>query len=133
MVASTNWSFCVFLAQAAITSLELAMFVGTHSPSFILSLLRMFCLRLNFYMHRDETRFARINTKLDSYAKFPMVFMARDFDFYRGRYAHFSVRWSDQKSIRDLVSSILQEPPNIAQIELGYEPYMLGKPWMSSF
>ena len=62
-----------------------------------------------------------------------MVFMARDFDFCRGRYARFSVQWSDQKSIRDLVSSILRGPPNIAQIELGYEPYMLGKPWMSSF
>ena len=62
-----------------------------------------------------------------------MVFMARDFDFCRGRYARFSVQWSDQKSIRDLVSSILRGPPNFAQIELGYEPYMLGKPWMSSF
>ena len=62
-----------------------------------------------------------------------MVFTAYDFDFCRGRYARFNVHWSDKKSIRDLVSSILREPPNIAQIELGYEPYILGKPWMSSF
>ena len=62
-----------------------------------------------------------------------MVFTARDFDFCRGRYACFSVRWSDQKSVRDLVSSILREPPNIARIEPGNEPYILGKPWMSSF
>ena len=62
-----------------------------------------------------------------------MVFTARDFDFCRGRYARFSVQWSDQKSVRDLVSSILREPPNIAKIELGYEPYILGKPWMFSF
>ena len=59
--------------------------------------------------------------------------MAHDFDFYRGRYAHFSVQWSDQKSIRDLVSSILREPPNIARMELGCEPYILGKLLRSSF
>ena len=62
-----------------------------------------------------------------------MVFTVRKSEFRRGRYAHFSVQWSDQKSIRDLVSSILREPPNIARIKLGYEPYMLGKSWMSSF
>ena len=69
MVASTNWSFCVFLAQAAMTSLEPDMFAGTHLPAFTLLLLRMFCLRLNFYMHQEETCFARIDTKLDSCAK----------------------------------------------------------------
>ena len=62
-----------------------------------------------------------------------MLFTVHKSEFRRGRYARFSVQWSYQKSVRDLVSSILREPPNIAQIELGYEPYILGKPWMSSF